>query len=56
MKVHFYQLSSGRSPVEMFIKNLPKADQARFAEVLLGLEEFGLNYPRAQFKPLRGKL
>ena len=56
MKVNFYELPSGRSPVEDFITDLPKADQARFAEVIVGLEEFGLAYGRVQFKPLRGKL
>lgn len=56
MKVNFYQTASGRSPVEDFIKDLQKADQARFAEVIVGIEEFGLGYSRVQFKPLRGKL
>jgi phage-related protein len=56
MKVNFYELSSGRSPVEEFIESLPKGDQARFAEVIVGLEQFGLAYSRVQFKPLRGKL
>ena len=56
MKVNFYELPSGRSPIEEFIEGLPKGDQARFAEVLVGLEQFGLAYSRVQFKPLRGKL
>ncbi|MCC7443075.1 MAG: type II toxin-antitoxin system RelE/ParE family toxin [Bdellovibrionales bacterium] len=56
MKVNFYELPSGRSPIEEFIESLPKGDQARFAEVLVGLEQFGLAYSRVQFKPLRGKL
>ena len=56
MQVSFYELPSGRSPVEDFIEELPKADQARFAEIIVGLEQYGLSYSRAQFKPLRGKL
>ena len=56
MRVNFYELSSGRSPVEDFIEDLSKADQARFAEVIVGLSEYGLSYSRVQFKPLRGKL
>lgn len=56
MKVNFYETASGRSPIEDFIKDLQKPDQARFAEVIVGLEEFGLAYTRVTFKPLRGKL
>lgn len=56
MRVDFYETSSGQSPVEKYIETLPKADQARFAEVLTGLEEHGLAYGRAQFRQLRGKL
>ena len=56
MIVNFYETPSGRSPVEDFIISRSKADQARFAEVVVGLEEFGLSYSRVQFKPLRGKL
>ena len=56
MQVNFYQLPSGRSPVEEFIESLPKKDQGRFAEVIIGIEQFGLAHSRVQFKPLRGKL
>lgn len=56
MIVNFYVKPSGRSPVEEFIVSRSKADQARFAEVVVGLEEYGLSYSRVQFKPLRGKL
>lgn len=56
MLVNFYTKPSGRSPIEEFITSRSKADQARFAEVIVGLEEFGLSYSRVQFKPLRGKL
>lgn len=56
MRILFYQLPSGRSPVEDFIESLPKADQARFADVILGIEQLGLSYTRVTFKPLRGKL
>lgn len=56
MKIDFYQLKRGTSPIEDFITDLPKADQARFADVFEGIEKFDLDCPRVQFKPLRGKL
>ncbi|MBI5139136.1 type II toxin-antitoxin system RelE/ParE family toxin [Candidatus Nomurabacteria bacterium] len=56
MNVHFYETASGRSPVEDFIISLTKPDRARFVEVIVGLEQFGLAYSRVQLKPLRGKL
>lgn len=56
MQVHFYCTPSGRSPIEDFIKALPKADQARFFEIIIGLEDYGLNYSRVQIKPLQGKI
>jgi len=56
MQVLFYETSFGRSPVEDFIESLQKQDQARFAEVIDGIERYGLAYSRVQFKPLRGKL
>lgn len=56
MKVTFYLTSSGRSPIEDFMEKLSAKDKAKFAEVLSGLLEYGLEYSRAQFKPLRGKI
>ena len=56
MIVAFYQTSSGRSPVEEFIAELPKADRARFTDVFEGVEKYGLGCPRVQFRQLRGKL
>lgn len=56
MRVSFYETTSGQSPVEKFIEALPKNDQVRFAEVIVGIEEQGLAYSRAQFRQLRGKL
>ena len=56
MKVALYETSSLRSPVEDFISDLPKADQARFADVFAGIEKYGLSCPRVQFRQLRGKL
>lgn len=56
MVIHFYETTSGRSPVEDFISSLQKSDQARFAEVIDGIERYGLGYSRVRFKPLRGKL
>ena len=56
MKVVFYETGSGRNPIEAFILSLPKADQARFADVFAGIEKYGLACPRVQFRQLRGKL
>lgn len=56
MIVQLYETPSGRSPVEDFVETLQKPDQAKFAEVVVGIEEYGLAYSRAHFKPLRGKL
>jgi len=56
VKISFYETASGRSPIEDYIENLPKADQARFADVFDGIEKFGLSCPRVQFRQLRGKL
>lgn len=56
MHVSLYTAPSGRSPVEEFILSLPKADQARFADVYKGIKEYGLDCPRVIFKHLRGKL
>lgn len=56
MIVSFYKTLSGRSPIEDFITDLPKSDQARFADVFEGLEKYGFGCPRVQFKQLRGKL
>lgn len=56
MKVEFYRLPRGRSPVEEFIEDLPKKDQARFLDVIVGIEQYGLLCPRVEFRQLRGKL
>ena len=56
MKVVFYEASSGRSPIEDFIRDLSKKDKARVIDVIKGLEQYGLDCPRVIFKPLRGKL
>ena len=56
MIVHFYETKAGRSPIEDFILSLQKQDQARFAEIIDGIEKHGLNYLRVEFKVLRGKL
>ena len=56
MRVAFYNSSSGRSPVEDFIGTLSKVDQARFRDVFEGIESYGLECPRVQFRQLRGKL
>lgn len=56
MRVAFYRTPSGRSPVEAFVKNLQKRDQARFVDVFEGIERFGFDCPRVRFRQLRGKL
>ena len=56
MKIVLYETSSGRSPIEDFISDLPRADQARFADVFEGIEKYGLGCPRVQFRQLLGKL
>src|SRR3989338_2883540 len=56
MRVSFYTMPSGRSPVEEFIRSLPKQDQARFADVHQGIKEYGFDCPRVAFKHLREKL
>lgn len=56
MKVDVYKTTSGRSPVEDFIKSLSTDDQARFADVYDGIKKYGLECPRVEFKPLSGKL
>ena len=56
MKVKFYQTELGRSPIKKFIESLSKDDQARFISVRDGINEWGLEYARAEFKPLKTKL
>jgi len=56
MKVDVYKTTSGRSPVEDFIKDLSTDDQARFADVYDGIKKYGLECPRVEFKQLSGKL
>jgi phage-related protein len=56
VEVALYRSRVGRSPIEEFIRGLPKEDQARFADIHQGIKEHGLDCPRVIFKPLRGKL
>jgi len=56
MKVDFYYTQSGRSPVQEFIKTLSMDDKARFTDVYEGVEKYGLEYQRATFRHLSGKL
>ena len=37
VKVLLYQSTSGKSPIEKFIRSLSKPDQARFADVYDGI-------------------
>ncbi len=56
MKVYFYTTASGRQPVSQYILGLNKKDQGRFSDLREGLEAHGLDYDRAEFRVLRGKL
>ena len=56
MKVLFYRSGSGRVPVQDFIETLSFEDKALFTEVKMGIESYGLSYPRAAFRQLKGKL
>jgi len=54
--VEFYRTTSGRSPIEEFVEELSKKDQARFADVIVGIETHGFECPRVTFRQLKGKL
>ena len=56
ISIGLYKTESGRSPVEHFISELSKVDQARFAEVHHGVEQYRLGSPRLRFRKLRGRL
>lgn len=56
MRISFYLTTSGRSPVERFIEALPKEDRGKFVDVLNGIIAYGLEFERAEFKHLKGKL
>ncbi len=56
MRVDFYFSSSGRSPVQDFIKGLSKPDQGRFSEVYEGILQHGLECQRVEFRQLEWKL
>lgn len=43
-------------PLKSSSSRFPKETKPDLHEVILGLEQFGLTYSRAQLKPLRGKL
>jgi hypothetical protein len=46
MKISFYETRSRRNPIEDFILNISKVNQARFADVFDGIEKHGVNCPR----------
>lgn len=56
MRVLFYVPAGGRSPVERHILALPKADQAKYADVITGIEAHGLDFEPVRFRHLQGKL
>ena len=56
MKIEFFRSSTGRSPIEDFIRRLSKPDRARFAEVIIDIQKYGFACPRVSFRQLRGKL
>ncbi len=56
IRIYFFEMQSGKSPIKKFIDGLPKPDQARFLEVIKEIEAHGLNSSRVAFKPMEGKL
>jgi len=56
MKIFFYETAAGNSPIKRFIDGLPKADQARFFEVVDEVEDYGFSAVRIIFKPIERKL
>jgi phage-related protein len=56
IKIYFFETQTGKSPIKKFIDGLPRAEQARFLEVMAEIEAHGLKAIRVIFKPLEGKL
>ncbi len=56
MKVSFYKIPSGRSPVVDDIDDLPTQASAHAYEMLEQIEKYGFNAPRVVFRHIQGKL
>ena len=56
MKVTFYTVASGRSPVWDYLKGVEKEERARVLESLKQIEDFGLGALKTKFRQIEGKL
>ena len=56
MKVAFYKKQSGKEPVKDELLNLPADERASAFERLSGVQQYGFDYARVTFKPIKGKL
>lgn len=56
MIIRLYRTSSGRCPVEDFISEIPKRDQADIFAVIEDIRGHGLNAPLVSMRQIRGKL
>jgi phage-related protein len=56
MQIEFYTKSNGKSPVEEYIKDLQKHEQARLLACLKSVEDMGFDSPRVQFRQIEGPL
>lgn len=56
MRITFYETTSGRRPVEEYLRSLERPERARVTERLQNIERFGLDAGGMQFRQIRGKL
>lgn len=56
MRVTFYALPSGRSPVRDYLKSLGLEERARLLEALSDVERYGLDAIKVRFRHIEGKL
>lgn len=56
MKVRFWTGTSGRSPIEEWLQELPPGDRAKVAAVLVEIEELGFQAVGCGFRQVKDKL
>ncbi len=56
MKIVFYRKPNGNEPVKEELLNLPVDERANAFERLAGVQQYGFNFTRVIFKPVKGKL
>jgi phage-related protein len=56
MEVLFYRSPSGAEPIQRILREMPTPEKGAFVDLMLGLKSYGLEYDRATFRQLRGKL